>query len=110
MLIVLVLFVVVVAVWEVAGIEGTGGITFLEEPENKYDPNAIKVYMDGPGHIGYVPATETKRLKSMLSNKNEYIVKWELTGGKVKDISSGDEIRIKNLSYGVRIRLMKKVV
>ena len=43
-------------------------LELIEEPENKHDPNAIKVIVDGK-HIGYVPAKKCKKVKNILHNK-----------------------------------------
>ena len=43
-------------------------LELVEEPTNKYDPNAIKVIVDGK-HIGYVPAKKCKKVKNILHNK-----------------------------------------
>ena len=40
-------------------------IALEEEPDNQYDPNAIKVILDGK-HIGYVPAKKCKKVKKIL--------------------------------------------
>lgn len=37
----------------------------IPEPDNKYDPNAIRVYVKGK-HIGYVPQKKTVKVKSIL--------------------------------------------
>lgn len=43
-------------------------LELVEEPTNKYDPNAIKVIVDGK-HIGYVPAKKCKKVKDILHKK-----------------------------------------
>ena len=40
-------------------------LELIPEPENKHDPNAIKVIVDGQ-HIGYVPAKECEKVKKIL--------------------------------------------
>lgn len=47
----------------------TGDIVQLDrEPENKFDPNAIKVMSDA-GLIGYVPADKTEIVYSIICNE-----------------------------------------
>lgn len=65
----------------------------VEEPTNKYDPNAIKVIVDGQ-HIGYIPAKKCAKVKSILHS------------GKVKEIryvheeeELGENIIYENLIY-----------
>ncbi|MBR2555101.1 MAG: HIRAN domain-containing protein [Aeriscardovia sp.] len=41
-------------------------LELIEEPENKHDPNAIKVIVDGQ-HIGYVPAKKCEKVKKILT-------------------------------------------
>ena len=44
-------------------------VELVEEPSNKYDPNAIKVIVDGQ-HIGYIPAKKCVKVKGILHGKN----------------------------------------
>lgn len=43
-------------------------IQLIEEPDNPYDPNAIKVMM-GKYHIGHVPADECNKVKEIISTR-----------------------------------------
>ena len=51
------------------------------EPDNPYDPNAIKVIADGV-FIGHVPARSTSRVKQLLGKSPE--ISCELYGGPSK--------------------------
>ena len=48
-------------------------VELIEEPTNKYDPNAIKVIVDGQ-HIGYIPAKKCAKVKTTLSPS--YAIAW----------------------------------
>lgn len=37
----------------------------VPEPENKFDPNAIKVVSDSSVHIGYIPKMETQYFRDL---------------------------------------------
>lgn len=91
-------------------INGTSEIQLMPEPENKYDPNAIKVIHAEIGHIGYVPAVECEKVKKVLSK--DYSIEWKLIGGKYKYIeydydNDKDVVRIQNDTYGVQITLIE---
>ena len=85
-----------------ADIYGYSEITLTTEPNNEYDPNAIKVMHKEIGHIGYVPKELTNRVKTAL--KNDCEIEWKLVGGKMKYIDyDEDKVRTKTLNYGVII-------
>ena len=39
------------------------GLTLEPEPQNPYDPNAIKIYADGGFMLGYIPRAIAKDIK-----------------------------------------------
>lgn len=47
-------------------------IKFVDEPENEYDPNAIAIYVNGYGQIGYVPKNQTKELKETIHLEDDF--------------------------------------
>lgn len=47
-------------------------LKLLPEPENEYDPNAIKVLSEHNKHIGYVPRYYSKEVNSALNYKYTY--------------------------------------
>lgn len=47
-------------------------IKFVDEPDNKYDPNAIAIYVNGYGQIGYVPKNQTKELKETIHLEDDF--------------------------------------
>lgn len=63
-----------------------GGITtnveLVPEPDNPYDPNAVKVIADNI-HIGYVPAKITGPVKKIIQNK-DCVISCEFIGGEYK--------------------------
>lgn len=54
------------------------------EPNNKYDPNAIKVII-GTKHVGYIPATQTY-LFNGIKKLEQTILDYSLTGQDTKGI------------------------
>lgn len=78
-------------------------IKLIPEPDNKHDPNAIKVVSDF-GMLGYVPADETKKVKGII--EKEHDLQWKIIGGKYKYYDDAeDKVRTKTLTYGVEIYL-----
>lgn len=49
-------------------------VALQQEPENKYDPNAIAIYAgtEGPIQIGYIPATVAVPLNQMINEGKEF--------------------------------------
>lgn len=60
-----------------------GHADLIPEPDNPYDPNAIKVIVDDI-HIGYVPAKRTKSIKKILESGNVIEIGCEIYGGAYK--------------------------
>lgn len=78
-------------------------IELVPEPDNKYDPNAIKIVSEF-GMLGYVPATETAKVKEIL--KQDYYLSWTLLGGKYKYYDYDEEkVVTETLNYGIEITL-----
>lgn len=59
------------------GRKGIGGISFVPEADNKYDPNAIKITFEEVGVIGYVPKERTLDIKKII-DKKKFEVKWDI--------------------------------
>ena len=83
------------------------------EPENKYDPNAIKVIIDGE-HIGYIKAGSCAHvLKILKENRIERITS-QISGGKYKmlfchdDAYSDCEIEKNTTNYSVVVSIHEK--
>lgn len=86
-------------------IENWGKIDLIPEPDNEYDPNAIKVVHEEFGMLGYVPADETEKVKEII--KNDYKLNWKIVGGNYKYYDDyEDKLKIETLTYGIEIRLI----
>lgn len=103
-------------VFEVSEFEGlefvNEEISFVPEPTNEYDPNAIKVFIDFGNnevhHIGYVPKKHTSNLNEILINQKTIKVVASYVGGKIKETEydfekDKDVVVIKELTLGVEI-------
>ena len=78
-------------------------ISFVPEPDNKFDPNAIKVVSLEYGHLGYVPKTSTQNLKELLDKGNLNIT-CTITGGKYKYYDDDeDKVLTDSWDYGLEI-------
>jgi len=60
-------------------------ISLVEEPDNKYDPNAIKIIADDM-HIGYIPGMVAPHVKELLNNgqKFESALMYITSGKKIR--------------------------
>lgn len=65
-------------------------VALVPEPENKYDPNAIGVYMKGH-FIGYVPRDETAKIREIRA-QGSYSATAQLTGGPWLSWRDGEKI------------------
>gem|GEM_PF-2070168 len=89
---------------------GNHEIKLILEPENKYDPIAIKVVHEEIGDVGYVPAINCKRVKKALEDGDS--IEWKLIGGKYKCIRHEPEkhkkvVKVYNHEYGIMMILTK---
>ena len=44
----------------------------VPEPENEYDPDAIKIVADDRHHLGYIPSEQTDFVRSLTANEFPY--------------------------------------
>lgn len=44
----------------------------VPEPENEYDPDAIKIVADDRHHLGYIPTDQTEFVRSLTANELPY--------------------------------------
>ena len=65
-------------------------VLLVDEPDNQFDKNAIKVIADGE-HIGYVSKTKCKQVKEISASKEIKSIHCNLYGGKYKIVTSGTE-------------------
>ena len=59
--------------------------TFEFEPTNEYDPNAIKVLIQGI-HVGYVKRGSCTRIKNLILQEKIIDISAKIRGGKGKDL------------------------
>lgn len=86
-------------------IYGSDDISFKQEPDNPFDPSAIKVIHDEIGHVGYVPKDLTKKVWNIVSSEHD--IEWKLVGGKFKYIDyEEDKVKTKTNTYGISIELL----
>ena len=64
------------------------GATLAQEPTNKHDPNAIKVYMNGV-HVGYIKARECSGVNAMINENRIRRIQGFICGGNTRTLSSG---------------------
>lgn len=69
-------------------LEGTG-VHFIDEPDNKYDPGAIRIEIDGLGDAGYVPKKKQRSVKMYRTGarKDKLIgIRYLIFGGDTRHI------------------------
>lgn len=62
-----------------------------EEPQNKYDKDAVAIYVEGQ-KIGYIPAEDAGHVKRLIKKKAIQSVTATITGGSYKIVYSEDEM------------------
>ena len=65
----------------------------IPEPDNEYDPNAIRVEADG-FTIGHIKKTETAKVKELLSAEDLYKIEIKISGGDYKLVSEDEDEKI----------------
>lgn len=58
-------------------------VVLEEEPDNKYDKNAIKVIIDGV-HVGYIKKEDCIHVKQLIDSKNIISIDATISGGKYR--------------------------
>lgn len=80
-------------------------VNLVDEPENEYDPNAIRVELDGK-KVGYIKKGSTGRIRN-IRNEPDVKIKAEIVGGSFKKIYEDDDgkgrVESLKLDYGVRL-------
>ncbi|WP_339227853.1 HIRAN domain-containing protein [Oceanobacillus sp. FSL K6-2867] len=88
-------------------------VKFILEEQNKYDKDAIKVYLldynDSKYHVGYVKRDSNKALKYELIHNKLLKTETEFTGGKYKhidydDFNDKDIVTTKEITRGLSIK------
>lgn len=94
-------------IYETTDVCGSDEVYFMPEPDNAYDPNAIKVIHEYLDHIGYVPRECNILVGDILKN-TEYNIYWKLVGGRYKYIDDNGKVKTKKDNYGVNIKINYK--
>ena len=68
-------------------------VKLVPEPDNKYDPNAVRVEVDGC-LIGYIDKAKTGRVKELLADPNFRRVELEIGGGDYKYIYEDEDDKL----------------
>lgn len=88
---------------------GYSEIQLIPEPDNKLNPNAIKVFHKKIGEVGYVPAEDCIRVREFMDQS--YDSEWKLRGGKHKciefDEQKGKVVNTLVEPYGIEITLIE---
>ena len=78
----------------------------VDDPENAYDPNAIKVVADGV-HIGFVPKEKTRRVREILAFHPDAKLSCDVCGGDYKILEEDDDgnysVEKVSLNYGAEV-------
>lgn len=56
----------------IASYVGRLDVALVPEPENEFDPNAIKIIAEDRHHLGYIPSDQTDLVRSMTANEFPY--------------------------------------
>ena len=82
-----------------------GEATLIPEPENEYDPNAIRVEIKGK-KVGYIKKGSTSEVRNLLA-KGDYYIQAELFGGPYIEFEEDDdgELHLNRGSYEFKITL-----
>lgn len=80
-------------------------VEFVFEPNNKFDPNAIAIYHNPIGMIGYVPADRTDALRKFLEKGKEHTTEIEFYGGPYKHVYDG-KIESNKDDYKATLRIL----
>ena len=75
------------------GIKDLAGTTFdatlVAEPNNKHDPNAIKIVSFDGRHIGYIPADETEDVRQFISGDLPHPCRVHVDEGEEENYDTG---------------------
>ena len=75
------------------GIKDLAGTTFdatlVAEPNNKHDPNAIKIVSFDGRHLGYIPADETEDVRQFISGDLPHPCRVHVDEGEEENYDTG---------------------
>lgn len=66
-------------------------VYLVPEPENPYDPNAVKVVIKDQ-HIAYIKASDCEKILKLIHSKRIRRVQAEISGGKYKIVLGPDDM------------------
>ncbi|WP_176522718.1 HIRAN domain-containing protein [Bacillus thuringiensis] len=92
-------------------------ISFVKDPTNEFDKNAIKVIVnldDKDFHIGHVPKKQNVEINKLLDSESITSISANFVGGKTKSVDYDDEkdkdvVIITELTLGVLVTLRFKI-
>lgn len=83
-------------------------VELIEEPENEYDPNAIKVIIDGV-HVGYIKKGSCSHIKKLLHSGKIKELSANIGGGRYKILEVDDDdyasIHKESTNYWVEVEI-----
>lgn len=80
----------------------------VPEPDNQYDPNAVKVIVNGV-HMGYIKREDAEEVRALIQGGKIGQVYVDVVGGPYKRYDSvEDTIEKKNLHFGLRLTVCMK--
>ena len=79
-------------------------VELIEEPDNEYDPNAVKVLIDGQ-HVGYIKRGSTSHVKKILNSNNVKEITAKILGGRYKYVEGMDPYEMETDRDPYRITL-----
>ena len=94
------------------GIKDLAGTTFdatlIAEPNNKHDPNAIKIVSFDGRHLGYIPADETDAVRQFLSGTLPHPCRVHVDEGE-EEVYNEDTDRFRTKTYLIgRVNIPRK--
>ena len=86
-------------------------VQLIEEPTNKYDPNAIKVVIDNV-HVGYIKRGSCSHVKNLIHNNKITRLEADILGGKSKYLEYNDDtdkysLRRNNDNFFINLHIYK---
>lgn len=85
----------------------TTPLELVPEPENEYDPNAIKVMVNGT-KVGYIKKGSTSHVKNLLASPDFSGKSIEIYGGKYKQICD-DEIETDEMDIRADLEIYTRI-
>lgn len=77
--------------------------SFIFEPDNKYDPNAIRIEIDGL-HVGYVPRGMCREMKQAIDSDRITEATARISGGRYRYLDFGECDELEPKSSDCKLR------